>query len=115
MSPQTSCIWPATRWAATDPEAAPLLLLHGFSGLGVGWSELVAGLGAHGPILAPDLPGHGTCPPPAPDADLDQAADALADQLTEPCDVVGYSLGGRLALHLATRHPACVGRLVLIG
>jgi len=45
----------------------------------------------------------------------DEIAALLSDRGITRCDVVGYSMGGRLALHLAVRFPARVGRLVLVG
>jgi len=46
---------------------------------------------------------------------MDGAAARLADALDGPADVVGYSMGGRLALHLAVTRPEAVRRLVLVG
>lgn len=82
-----------------------LVLLHGFTGSAQSFAHL--GLDA----IAPDLPGHAG----APDATSWEAAlDALA-KLLEPGPVVlaGYSLGARLALGLALRHPERVHKLVL--
>ena len=61
-----------------------------------------------------DLPGHGTACEIA--ASLDETADLVADLLPdEPVDLAGYSLGGRVALHVALRHEARVRRLVVLG
>jgi 2-succinyl-6-hydroxy-2,4-cyclohexadiene-1-carboxylate synthase len=59
-----------------------------------------------------DLPGHGTNS--AVRADLWQSAEILADSYG-PADYLGYSLGGRLLLHLAIARPEVVERAVLIG
>jgi 2-succinyl-6-hydroxy-2,4-cyclohexadiene-1-carboxylate synthase len=71
-------------------------------------------------VVAPDLPGHGLSVGPAEGTGLPEAADALVEQLeaiapTTAWSVAGYSLGGRLALHLAVRHPERVSRLTLFG
>ena len=111
----------------------PVLLLHGFLGRGADWAPVAGRLGRR--VLAPDLPGHGAEPFPvaeAPGGDaeavdapdprpggLAHAADGLAALLDaerlDAVDVAGYSMGGRLALLFALRHPARVRRLVLVS
>lgn len=63
-------------------------------------------------MVAVDAPGHGTRS--HVQADLVEGARQIAEE-HGPADVVGYSMGGRLALHLALHHPESVGKLVLIG
>ena len=96
----------------------PVLLLHGFLGRGADWDAVRAGLPPGRSVLAPDLPGHGANLDST--ATMDAAAAALAEEIGEvgdgePADVVGYSMGGRLALHLAVRHPEVVRRLALVS
>jgi len=96
----------------------PVLALHGFLGSGPDWQPVAEHVAS--PMLAPDLPGHGTSVRLAKDAyTMDGAADALvADLDARQLDrvvVAGYSMGGRLALHLALRHPERVAGLVLIS
>ncbi|MCL1870492.1 MAG: alpha/beta hydrolase [Promicromonosporaceae bacterium] len=66
-------------------------------------------------VVRPDLRGYGATPlPPGEYADADDVA-ALLDQLgITDAAVVGASLGGRVALELATRHPERVRQLVLL-
>lgn len=65
-------------------------------------------------LLTMDLPGHGSAS--AITTNLDQCADLVAAALpAEPVDLGGYSMGARVALHVALRHPDHVGRLVLLG
>jgi 2-succinyl-6-hydroxy-2,4-cyclohexadiene-1-carboxylate synthase len=93
-------------------------LLHGFSGAGQNWARL-AGLLSPGAAFAPDLIGHsGTASPtdPARYAMAPAAADlfALWSQLgMPPVHLIGYSMGGRLALYTALTYPAMVARLTL--
>jgi pimeloyl-[acyl-carrier protein] methyl ester esterase len=78
-------------------------------GLGRGpLQPLAAALGAG----FTDLPGYGEAPLITAFA---PAADALAARLEPGADLIGWSLGGMLALAAAARHPEKVGRLVLIG
>lgn len=95
--------------------APPVLLLHGFLGRGGDWDAVRARL----PALdthAPDLPGHGAAVGLDDAAyTMDGAADRLLDGRGGAVDVVGYSMGARLALHLAVRHPDRVRRLVLVS
>jgi 2-succinyl-6-hydroxy-2,4-cyclohexadiene-1-carboxylate synthase len=97
----------------------PLLLLHGFTGSAATWAPLIAALPPHFHTIAPDLIGHGGSDSP-PDADRYRmercVADLLAllDVLQIGCaDVLGYSMGGRVALQLAAAAPTRVGALVL--
>lgn len=91
--------------------------LHGFLGDPADW-DVVRGLlpPAPGGDLAPRLPGHGASPSPVP-PELDEWLEHLLLELggEDPLELVGYSLGGRLALRLALRDPGRVRRLVLLG
>lgn len=61
-----------------------------------------------------DLPGHGAAA--SISANLDETADLIASALPdEPVALGGYSFGGRVALHVALRHPQRVERLLLLG
>ena len=96
---------------------SPLVLLHGFTGSIATWEPARHLLGARHHVIAIDLPGHGRSPAPAPPSTLPAIADALVAVL-DRLEVaraawLGYSLGGRAALHVALAHPARVERLVL--
>lgn len=94
----------------------PVLLLHGFLGRGADWDAVRAGLPAAWDVRAPDLPGHGTATALAPNAyTMDGAADRVLRGLDGPADLVGYSMGGRLALHVAATRPEAVRRLVVVS
>ena len=91
-----------------------LVLLHGFTQTRQSWRRTVAELGGRYRALAPDLPGHGQAAErrPASFSACTAYVRALAD---DRCVLVGYSMGGRIALHAALALPAIVERLVLIG
>lgn len=63
---------------------------------------------------APDLPGYGRAPRCAP-YNLDGLSDALAQAAPPRCHVVGWSLGGQVALAWAKRVPRQVDRVALIA
>lgn len=93
------------------------VLLHGFTGSAAAWGEgIVDGLaGAGMPPVLLDLPGHGgdagTVDPTA--FTLSATLDGIASKGDWPADLVGYSMGARLALHFAAANPTRVRRLVL--
>ncbi|MGI8730694.1 MAG: alpha/beta fold hydrolase [Solirubrobacteraceae bacterium] len=93
----------------------PLLLLHGFTQTGHGWDEVVRHLGGetYRP-LAPDIRGHGTAGPSRP-IDFDACVRDVAGLTTGRFALAGYSMGARIALHVALAEPRRVSRLVLVS
>jgi 2-succinyl-6-hydroxy-2,4-cyclohexadiene-1-carboxylate synthase len=101
-------------------EGRPVTLLHGFTQSGRSWRELIAKMPAGYRWIVPDLRGHGesqiwkgaTCSMDACTEDLVKLWDALG---VERSHLVGYSMGGRLALHIATHRPDRVLSVFTIG
>ena len=100
----------------------PVLLLHGFTGHGGSWAavgERFAAAGYH--VLAPDLLGHGRSPHPSSSTcyEMAQAAidlkSVLDRSVAEAAHLLGYSMGGRLALFFALSYPERVRSLTLVG
>lgn len=97
----------------------PLLLLHGFTGNVRSWDRFVPGWSKRRKVIAVDLIGHGeTGAPVDPDRyTMEQAVNdlaALLDELDlEQAAVLGYSMGGRVALSLAAMRPERVSALLL--
>ncbi|MBI4213300.1 MAG: 2-succinyl-6-hydroxy-2,4-cyclohexadiene-1-carboxylate synthase [Chloroflexi bacterium] len=96
-----------------------LLLLHGFTGSSENWQPTVEALGEGRRTIRVDLIGHGETESPkdrrryAVDRAVRDLA-AVLDVLEEnEVDVLGYSLGGRVALQFAHHEPRRVRRLVL--
>jgi pimeloyl-[acyl-carrier protein] methyl ester esterase len=95
-------------------EGAPLVLLHGWAMNLRVFDDLVAALAPARRVIALDLPGHGCS---AWRAGLTPAdtVEWLLDELPERCALLGWSLGGQLALRIAARAPARISRLVLVA
>lgn len=99
----------------------PLLVLHGFGGSARAMTPLVSSLARDFRVIAPDLIGHGRSD--APRTAAAYAWDAVTRGLVHLLDglgvasvrVVGFSLGGRIALQLAARFPAHVRAVATIG
>ncbi len=97
----------------------PLILLHGGLGSGEMFGLVMPLLAERHHVVAVDLQGHGRT------ADIDRPIDirlmaddiaALIDHLgLDKPDVVGYSLGGGVALQTAAKYPAKVRRLVMVS
>ena len=95
--------------------AETVVLLHGFAGTRHAWDLVADRLDPerYRP-LALDLRGHGTARDARPITFDACAADVLASA-PERFVLCGYSLGGRIALHVALADPARVSRLVLVA
>lgn len=97
----------------------PLVLLHGLAGDALTWQFNLTALGTDRAVLAPDLPGHGSSTldvGPGHVDDLARWVGALIDAwgLTQ-VDLIGHSLGARVALSLAHQRPGIIGRATLIA
>ncbi|MCX5759504.1 MAG: 2-succinyl-6-hydroxy-2,4-cyclohexadiene-1-carboxylate synthase [Candidatus Hydrogenedentes bacterium] len=93
-----------------------LVFLHGFLGSGHDWDEIALKLAPRYSCLCVDLPGHGASRIEAPcsAADILGALIALLDEHhIERCTLIGYSMGGRVALSLSTSAPDRVERVAL--
>lgn len=97
----------------------PLLLLHGFTGCAANWQDGMRRLDNKRRVFAIDLPGHGQTR--APNDVAQHALPFIAKQTSafidavigEPVHLLGYSMGGRLALCVALNHPDCIKTLLL--
>lgn len=97
----------------------PLVLLHGGLGEIEMFGPVIPGLAAHSEVIAVDLQGHGR----TADTDRPLSYETMADDVAAliaylgigRADVMGYSLGGGVALQVAIRHRDVVNKLVLVS
>jgi 2-succinyl-6-hydroxy-2,4-cyclohexadiene-1-carboxylate synthase len=101
-------------------DGPPVTLLHGFTQSGRSWRELISRMPQHWKWIVPDLRGHGEtqtrngalCSMQACTEDLEMLWDELGIERTH---LVGYSMGGRLALHVAARRPERIISVLTVG
>ena len=109
-APDTGPLVGLNHTTSGDPASPTVLFLHGFMGRARDWRETAAGLDGRFFCVSVDLPGHGasTGLPPGRYT-MEGAAVGVLDLLdgipVQQAVLAGYSMGGRLALYLALRHP----------
>ncbi len=108
--------WPVQTWG--DRSRPALVLLHGFMGTARDWDAALPALSPRFWCVAPELPGHGRRRLGGP-LEMGAWAGALAATIRAQglsrAHLMGYSMGGRLALRAAIEAPEVVDRLVLEG
>ncbi len=102
----------ATRLGEQGPEIA---FCHGLFGQGRNWTQIAKELATDHRVLLLDMPNHGRSPWTEAFDYLD-LADSVARELEEvgPVTLVGHSMGGKIAMCVALRHPELVERLVVV-
>ncbi len=102
--------------AETSGSGPRLVLVHGFTQTARSWGRFADLVGRGRELVRVDLPGHGGSSEIR--ADLEESGALVAEVASAgdvPFDLLGYSLGGRVALHAALAAPPRLRRLVLIG
>jgi pimeloyl-ACP methyl ester carboxylesterase len=99
-------------------EGQPLVLLHGaFSAIGTSFGKVLPELRKSRQVIAFELQGHGRTAdidrPLTIEGMADDVAAALGEMGFGRADILGYSMGASVALHMAVRHPQVVRKLVL--
>jgi len=90
------------------------VLLHGFTHTGASWTGVIEAMGERYRALAPDIRGHGTASRARP-ITLARVLHDLDRLAPQKFVLAGYSMGGRIALHVALALPERITNLVLIG
>jgi pimeloyl-ACP methyl ester carboxylesterase len=100
-----------------DPGQPAIILLHGLFGSSANWGTVARHLGQKYRVLVPDLRNHGQSP-----HDPDCGYEAMVADVLHLLDVeafneatlVGHSMGGKVAMHLALNHPQRVSGLAVV-
>ncbi len=114
-----------------DPSLPAIVFLHGFLGSGSDWMPFTSGISGRFHCILVDLPGHGEAAfgdngpdelNPEDDTvngyflhTVDTLAEGLRTLLARPGLLVGYSMGGRIAIALLLRHPELFKRAVIVS
>lgn len=94
------------RSTAKDPESVPdLVLLHGWGLHSLVWDDVMPELLQHFRVTVIDLPGMGQSPLPSDEYTLDMLVKNIEPLLPNSCHLVGWSLGGLVAIKLAHDYP----------
>src|SRR5713226_5637624 len=97
----------------------PLIMLHGGFGIFDMFAALSPTLALNHQVIGVDLYGHGRTALTDRPIHFEQMADDIAGLIQhlelEKADLLGYSLGGAVALQTAIRHPERVNKLVVIS
>jgi pimeloyl-ACP methyl ester carboxylesterase len=106
-------------WVETGQGEDAVALVHGLSGSSRWWARNIRGLAAHYRVLVPDVVGFGRSRLSASRLpDVPALAAVLGEWLgvaaNGPAHLVGHSMGGQLAIHVAARFGDCIKRLVLV-
>lgn len=121
MGERPQALPPVDLHVVSKGTGAAVLLVHGFLGSAFSWRHLMDPLSKAGfAAVAVDLPGFGSTRWPW---ELDHShitlADACAPVLRRmagiPAHVIGHSMGAKVALWLALRHPALVDSLTVVA
>lgn len=101
-------------------EGFPLIMLHGFTGCGANWKPFCSTLGEKSMLIMPDLPGHGRTKTDSLDGAkfyfmpvVEQIIEVIDRLGYDKVDMLGYSMGGRLALALSVMYPSRIRKLIL--
>lgn len=106
---------------AGEPDAPPMILIHGFASSNLVWSKVLLDLAATGfRVIAPDLLGYGYSGKPREfDYTIKSQARMIVGLLErlgiDQAFVVGSSYGGAVAATIAIDNPGAVKKLVLVG
>ena len=98
-------------------EGEPLIIMHGVFGSSDNWQTLGKVFAEHHKVYLVDLRNHGNSPHsrefnyPLMVADI---VELMEDEQLDTAHILGHSMGGKVAMHLATSHPQRVRKLIVV-
>lgn len=99
-------------------EGEPVLILHGLFGTLDNWQTIAKGLSAHFTVFILDLRNHGKSPHTEGVYDYPTLAEDIATFMQErwifSANIIGHSMGGKVAMQLALNYPDLVEKLVVV-
>ena len=100
-------------------DGPPVVLLHGLAGSHRWWRYVIPAFARHYRVVVPELVGFGGSRPAPRQPDMREMAHIVSEWLVrndlDRVDLVGHSMGGEIAIHLAASEPARIRRLVLVS
>ena len=100
-----------------NPDNAPLIILHGFFASSRNWRQIAEKLSSRFHVYVPDMRNHGASPHdpsmdyPAMAADL---LDFIESRRMSSVNLLGHSMGGKIAMWLALNHPGIINKLIVV-
>jgi pimeloyl-ACP methyl ester carboxylesterase len=101
-------------------QGKPLILLHGsFMSIPLNWSQIIPLLAKDRKVIVAEMQGHGRTKDIPRNISYEGMADDVSGLLKhlkiDSADILGYSMGGGIALQFAIRHPEQVRRLIVLS
>lgn len=96
---------------------SPVIILHGLFGFSDNWQTIAKALADHHLVVTPDLRNHGRSPHVDSHSYPEMADDLKAFMEAHwmfSADIIGHSMGGKVAMQLALSHPEMVNKLIVV-
>lgn len=114
---------PFSFWETRAGSGTPVVLIHGLSGSRAWWRKNLDALASRHLVVAIDLVGFGATRKVARHGPLPLSFDDVAallarwlgEEFDQPVHLVGHSMGGHIAIHLAASYPRLIRSLVLVN
>ncbi|GAB4237426.1 MAG: alpha/beta fold hydrolase [Ekhidna sp.] len=98
-------------------EGEPLIIMHGVFGSSDNWQTLGKVFSEHFKVYLVDLRNHGKSPHSSTfnyEVMVADVVELMKDEKLDKAHIIGHSMGGKVAMHMATTHPQLIGRLIIV-